>query len=457
LDEVSVDAMPPSRFDTILPAARSEQFGAALGRARTRLAGHTLWHVNSTEQGGGVAEMLQSLVGYLAGADITTRWLVIDGDPAFFDVTKRVHFRLHGAPGDGGCMTADDRDVYESSLGREERDAIRLVRPGDTVVLHDPQTVGLARTLRDAGASVIWSCHVGADAANEHTRDAWRFLMPYVSASHAQVFSRRQYIWDPLADASVVVIPPCIDAFSPKNTHLEPSEVTAILDAARVVPTGGHADATTGGAARMVEDGPVPPAAPIVTQVSRWDPLKDHAGVMEAFSLHVPAETGAHLVLAGPDPDAIADDPGSRSTFQALQAARDALEPSTRRRVHLACLPMTDVDRNALIVNALQRRADVVVQKSRAEGFGLTVTEAMWKGRPTVGSAVGGIQDQIEHGRAGWLVDPDDLPALGAAIVALLGDPASAAEMGRLARERVIDEYLVPTHLSRYLSLIDSV
>lgn len=455
MDEASVHPVRPDRFDAILPRRRSEEFAAVIRRARAQLAGHTLWHVNSAASGGGVAEILQSLVGYLVGAGISTRWLVIEGGRAFFDVTKRVHFQLHGAAADGGGLTAADRHAYEEALEGDRQEVARRVRPGDAVVLHDPQTLGLAQAFRDAGAVVVWSCHVGADSANDRTRDAWRFLMPYVEGTHAQVFSRSQYAWDGLPPAGVVIIPPCIDAFAPKNRHLDPDSVVAILDAAGVVPAGcGVADPGIAHPSRMVEDAPVPATAPIVTQVSRWDPLKDHPGVLAAFAGHVPPQTGAHLVLAGPDPDAIADDPGSAATFRALQAAREALDPSTRRRVHLACLPMTDVRENALIVNALQRRADVVVQKSRAEGFGLTVTEAMWKGRPTVGSAVGGIRDQIDHGRAGLLVDPDDLPAVGRAVVGLLGDPAAATEMGRAARERVIDEYLVPTHLARYLTLI---
>jgi trehalose synthase len=206
----------------------------------------------------------------------------------------------------------------------------------------------------------------------------------------------------------------------------------------------------------MIEKAPPPDAAPIVTQVSRWDPLKDHAGVMEAFC-HVPADLGAHLILAGPAPDGICDDPGSEAVLADLHDAWLGLDRDQQERIHLACLPMADVEENAAVVNALQRRSDIVVQKSLAEGFGLTVAEAMWKAKPTIGSRVGGIQDQIAHGQSGVLTDADDLPGLGDAITALLRAPDNAARIGRAAHERVRDEYLAPCYLARYLRLIESV
>jgi trehalose synthase len=208
----------------------------------------------------------------------------------------------------------------------------------------------------------------------------------------------------------------------------------------------------------LIEEGPLPIDAPVVTQVSRWDPLKDHEGLAQSFACAVPLELGAHLVLAGPSPDAVADDPEGSSSFRELCECTASLPEPARSRVHVACLPMDDIEENAAVVNALQRRSDVVVQKSLAEGFGLTVAEAMWKGRPTVASAVGGIRDQICDGVSGLLVDdPHDADGFGRAITSLLCDRGAADALGRSARESVVERFLAPTYLGRYLELIDQI
>lgn len=469
MNEMTVSPLPPERFDDVLPPQRAEEFGAGLAEARAALGGRTVWHVNSTGEGGGVAEVLQSVVGYLLGGGISSRWLVIDGSDDFFAVTKRLHFMLQGEGGVDGELDGAARQVYDDMLGAEGADVAELVGPGDPVILHDPQTIGLAPRLRARGAHVIWSCHIGADLPTGGTRAAWEFLRPYVGASEAQGFSRASHVWDVLDRSRVKIIPPCLDAFSPKNQHLDHPTVAAVLDRAGIVRHPGVAGrpsfdrgdgtrATVRRRARSLEDAPLGPDATIVTQVSRWDPLKDHLGVMNGFVRHVPAGTGAHLVLAGPDPDSIVDDPGSQDTFRELCAARSVLDPEQRSRVHIACLPMDDVGENAAIVNALQRRSEIVVQKSLAEGFGLTVAEAMWKGRPTIGTRVGGIQEQVDHGRTGWLVDdPCDLPAFGRGVTALLADRGGALALGRAGQEKVRDEYLAPRYLCRYLGLIGEV
>jgi trehalose synthase len=206
----------------------------------------------------------------------------------------------------------------------------------------------------------------------------------------------------------------------------------------------------------MVETGPLAPGDRYVLQVSRWDSLKDPIGVIEGFANHIAPHTDAHLVYAGPDVTAVADDPEGAEVYALARARREALPPAGRDRVHLALLPMEDFDENAVIVNALQRDADVVVQKSLAEGFGLTVAEAMWKHRPVVASRIGGIQDQIEHGVSGLLLDdPSDLAAYGAAVLELLADPARAAAMGDAAHERVRDRFLGTHSLLDYLALFE--
>ncbi|HEX3841270.1 MAG TPA: glycosyltransferase [Acidimicrobiales bacterium] len=459
--------LEPTRFDDVLKRAQAVTFARDLKLAAEELRGHTLWHVNSTATGGGVAEMLQSVLGYLQGGGVSTRWAVIDGDDEFFVVTKRIHHFLHGSKGDGGELGADERSALLSTLDRQAAALRELVQPGDVVILHDPQTVGFAPMLRGMGVPVIWSCHIGTDDPNEVTQQGWDFCMPFVQAADRVVFSRGSYVWNALDPQKVEIIPPCIDAFSPKNQWLEPDTVAAILSHSGIVPASpgmGVAPATfhrqdgisgtVYAEARMIEEQPIDPLARVVTQISRWDPLKDHQGLMDGFARFVPERLNAHLVLAGPSPDSVTDDPEGAETLDDLQVAWRQLPPESRGRVHIACLPMADVEENAAIVNSLQRRSQVIVQKSLAEGFGLTVAEAMWKEAPTVASAVGGIQDQIENGVSGILIDdPHDLAGFGEALTSLLGDPDRANALGRAAHESVRDRYLAPCYLARFLEL----
>jgi trehalose synthase len=468
MDESTIPALPPERFDAVLDPDACQEWSEILTSTRRAQGDATFWHINSTAAGGGVAEMLQSILGYLVGADLRVRWLVLEGNDDFFVVTKQLHHLLHGEPGEDGELPANAREIYEGALASEVKKIVELVQPGDTVVLHDPQTLGLAPALADRGTRTVWACHSGADTANDYSRSAWTFLQPYVERTDRQVFSRPQYVPDCLDDTRVAIIPPCLDAFSPKNQPLADDVVTAVLCAARVVdgessvvPEFVRQDQTPAKVttrAGMIETQPVPADAPIVTQVSRWDTLKDHAGVMRGFVEHVDESYGAHLVLAGPSPDSVTDDPEGSQVLADLRAEWEALPEQQRSRVHIACLPMDDLEENAAIVNALQRRSAVVVQKSLAEGFGLTVAEAMWKSRPTVGSRLGGIQDQIEHEVSGLLIDdPTDPSQLGAAVTTLLRDPELGKRMGETARKRVISCYLAPCHLTRYLELIASI
>jgi trehalose synthase len=204
----------------------------------------------------------------------------------------------------------------------------------------------------------------------------------------------------------------------------------------------------------MIEEGPLDARAPVVTQVSRWDRLKDPLGVIEGFVTHVDHAANAQLVLAGPEPASVTDDPEGADVLRSCIARWESLAPEVRQQIHLALLPMADAEENAAIVNALQRWSSIVVQKSLAEGFGLTVAEAMWKARPVVASRVGGIQDQIVDGENGVLVDPNDLAGFGAAVNRLLGDRSEARRMGASAQARVREEFLGVRHLTEYVDLL---
>ena len=235
LRDVEVARLDPGRFQAVLDPDACRRFLGRLELAAERLGGRRLWQVNSTEQGGGVAEMLHFLLGYLAGAGIDARWVVIEGNQEFFAVTKRVHHLLHGQPGDGGELDEPARASYRQTLKETLGELEQRVEPGDVVLLHDPQTAGLVPALKRQGATVIWSCHVGIDEPNDLARTAWDFLRPAVQEADAYVFSRAAYCWEGLDRARLAVIAPCIDAFAPKNQTLEPSTVDAILQAAGIL------------------------------------------------------------------------------------------------------------------------------------------------------------------------------------------------------------------------------
>jgi len=455
LQEVEVQALDVARLESLIGGERMSAFERAADEAHNALAGRTVLNINSAPKGGGVAEMLQTLLAYVRGAGIDARWLAIEGDPAFFAITKRIHNGIYGFPGDGGPLGAAERRHYEKVLRRNGEELRALVRPGDLVLLHDPQPLGLAGELKRAGAAVVWRCHIGRDEPNEFTRRAWEFIRPYGEQADLHVVSRASFA-PPFAPAGKVhVIPPSIDPFSAKNEPMSHRNVRLALGYVGLLDGDGsppvvpftRRDGSPGRINRhvdIVQSGPAPgDETPLVVQASRWDRMKDMAGVMDAFAHHLDPSLGAHLVLVGPAVKGVADDPEAVAVFDECLEQWRALPHAVRGRIHLACVPMSDPDENAAIINALQRQATVVTQKSLAEGFGLTVTEAMWKSRPIVASAVGGISDQIADEQHGLLVDdPRDLAGFAESVL--------AAELGAAAHRRVLDEYLGDRHLEQY-------
>ncbi len=464
LQPVHVGALHLERFREVLDDDRFAALQEGVRRAREVFHGRAIWNLNSTARGGGVAEMLISLLAYARGAGIDARWTVISGDEAFFRVTKRLHNHLHGSEGDGGPLDDEARAAYERALEPNARELRDDLHAEDIVILHDPQTAGLIPGVADAGVPVVWRCHIGTDVPNDTAREAWRFLEPYVCRADAVVFSREAFEWEGLGGVPLHVIAPSIDAFAPKNQDLDEEAVTGILHCAGLVEgDGGHAvfthvDGSPGRVHRRAQvwrERPLRDGDRYLLQVSRWDRLKDPLGVIEGFAEHVAPRCDAHLVYAGPAVEAVSDDPEGRQVLEEAVRRRDDLGDDVRARVHLAALPMDDLQENAAIVNALQRRAAVVAQKSIAEGFGLTVAEAMWKGRPVVASRIGGIQEQIVDGESGRLLDdPRDLERFGALVAELLTDAEEAERMGASARERVRDEFLGARHLLQYLDLL---
>ena len=468
LRAVEVPRRPVSLLEPVIGASRYQTLGRAANLVRDMLAGRTVWNVNSTATGGGVAEMLQVLVGYVQDLDISVGWLVITGDAGFFAITKRLHNQIHGHLA-GGLLGAAEADHYAQMLAANAVELLARVRPGDVVLLHDPQTAGLAAPLAQAGARVVWRCHIGVDWEDEVTRAGWEFLRPHLAAAQAYVFSRQQYVpsWIPAGKAWI--IPPSIDPFSPKNQPLDPETVRAILvtlgvldgTAPSAVPLRftrrtGEEDTVTR-PATVIGEGLPGPGDPVLVQVSRWDRLKDMAGVMRGFADHVAPGGEGYLMLVGPAVTEVSDDPEGAAVYAECLLQWQGLTAAARARILLVTLPLEDIDENAAMVNALQRHATVIVQKSLAEGFGLTVAEGMWKGRPVIGSAVGGIIDQVAEGTGILLPDPADLEAFGAAACLLLGDRDQAAQMGQAAHAHVRENYLGDVHLMRYGRLLGTL
>ena len=369
------------------------------------LRGRCLQHINSTRIGGGVAEILSTLVPMLEEAGLETYWDVIDGTPGFFEITKSIHNALHGQR---EVLTPDMRKTF-LDVGMANRKKVR--NDADFVVIHDPQPLPLVLKKGKRKVKRIWRCHIDLSHADPFI---WGFLRRYVEICDASIFHLPEYTRDITIDQ--YIIPPAIDPLSPKNVELPEREVDLIVE-------------------RLGID----PELPLVAQVSRFDFLKDPVGVIEAYK-RVTRWHECQLVLAG---GAASDDPEGEKVLQAVFEAR-----GNDHRIHVLNLPPD----SHVEINAIQRKADVIVQKSLREGFGLVVTEAMWKGKPVIGGAVGGIKRQILHGISGYLVQSVEGTAYR--IRQLLASPEQARKMGEMGREYVKNNFLIPHLLRSWLSLL---
>ncbi len=350
-EEVRVAPISPDRLREVLDPPDWDDFEKHLARAGEVFEGRVIWMVNSTAAGGGVAEMLRSFLAYARGAGVNIRWLVMSGTPHFFQITKRIHNFLHGSSGDGGELGEAERAEYDAVCAANAEHIAALVRDTDIVLLHDPQTAGMVPRLKQTGAHTVWRSHIGAERPNELVQAGWDFLDEYLPQADACVFSRHAYIPDWANAIRTQVIQPSIDVFSPKNQDLGLDESRAILahvglaiDGTEAAPVYTRYDGTPGRVDRRCEvlsTGPPPSFDdPLVVQISRWDRLKDHAGVMAGFAEHVAPQSDAHLILAGPTVHAVADDPESAEVLDEVVAVWRELPHARRTRVHLACLPM---------------------------------------------------------------------------------------------------------------------
>jgi trehalose synthase len=456
------------------------QRGHALAES---LGSHKVWMLNSTETGGGVAEILQRLCSLLNDLGIDTRWLVLKPHRAdFFPITKALHNMLHGEPSEHSLEEC--QRVYDEVSRAAAEDLRAVVNRSDVLIVHDPQPLGVARYISEVHRPhLLWRCHIGVPEASEVRDRAWRFLSPYLEPYPRLLFSAEQYIPDEFFDRSGV-LSPGIDPLNHKNRGFSLYKAAGILRATGLLdgpetPPWARFEATAERfSGREWVRTPIPNLlfTPTIVQISRFDRLKGFEQLLEGFiRLIHPHDTDlerlklnteralselsmVQLILAGADPGGIADDPEGLAVLQGLTRRISALEPGVARRIHLVRLPMVDFRQNALMVNALQRVANVVVQCSLKEGFGLTATEAMWKTVPIVASAVGGLELQIRPGVDGHLIrDPMNPEDIADALLQPLLHPRRAESMAREAHSRVRLHFLVLNELAGWLTELERI
>ncbi|MHC4277000.1 MAG: glycosyltransferase [Planctomycetota bacterium] len=374
-----------------------------------RFGDRTVQNVNSTAVGGGVAEILSRMVPLLNELGVSTTWDVIKGGEHFFQVTKKLHNALHGRKEE---FTEDDWKVFEETT-KTNINAIDIT--GDVAFIHDPQPIGLIKKRpRHGNGRWVWRCHVDFSTPDP---TVWRFLKKFIEKYNASVFSAPQFS-KPLKTRQAL-ISPSIDPLSPKNKELDDPEIKGVLERFNIDPE-----------------------LPMMTQISRFDYLKDPVGVIEVYRI-VKKNIDCQLILAG---GGATDDPeGEAVLTQVREAAGD--DPD----IHVLLLPpASDIE-----INALQRASAVVLQKSLREGFGLTVAEALWKARPVVAGAVGGIPLQIAHKYSGLLSYTIEGTAFW--VKQILQNPEFGKKLGRNGREHIKNNFLITRHIREYLLLFHSL
>ncbi len=397
---------------TEAPAIQLDDYVPLLGQAEvdeirtlaSKLTGRTVQMVNSTAMGGGVAEILNRLIPLIQELGLDIRWDVITGGEAFFEITKSFHNALHGGPYQA---RQEDFDLF---LATNEQNRKRMKFDCEFVVIHDPQPIALIEARQGHEGHWLWRCHIDLSHPNQ---DVWSFLRPFVFRYDGALFSSPSF-------ARQLPIPqylayPSIDPLSDKNKDLDPEYVSSVLERFKIDPS-----------------------RPILTQISRFDRLKDPVGVVRAYQI-VKRYTDCQLVLAG---GGAADDPEGAVVLEEVKKVA-AGDPD----IFILDLPPT----SALEINALQRASTIIIQKSLREGFGLTVTEALWKKKPTVASAVGGIPAQVIHKHTGLLAHSVEGTAYQ--IRFLLSNPEMAQRLGEQGHEHVREHFLITSNVKRYLTL----
>ena len=399
----TVGALSPLKLADYAPVIGDGEIAEIQHLARA-LSGKRLKMVNSTAVGGGVAEILNRLVPLLNDVGLTTRWEVITGGEEFFAVTKAFHNALHGAPYQGRP------EWIAAFLNTNEANRQRMQFDEEFVVIHDPQPIGLVNSRDGAPGRWVWRCHIDLSHANQ---DVWEFLRPFVEKYDASLFSSPAFTHG--LSIPQFLFYPTIDPLADKNRDLEPEYIRKVL-----------------------EEFGIDAKRPIITQISRFDRLKDPVGVVQAYRL-VKKYHDCQLVLAG---GGASDDPEGEAVLAEVREAA-----GKDKDVHILNLPPWSHSE----INALQRGSTILVQKSLREGFGLTVSEALWKKKPVVASAVGGIPSQVIHKLTGMLVH--SVEGCAYQIRYLLSHPDFARQIGEYGHQHVRENFLITANLKRYLLL----
>jgi trehalose synthase len=394
-----------SRYEPVVGAGTLR----ALEALARKLRGHRIVMVNTTKTGGGVAEILHRVVVILNELGVPTTWEVMEGDDRFFGVTKRMHNALHGHV---EPLTDEDKEIYHE---RTRIEAERLALDGDLIFIHDPQPAALIQHRRKKGQHWVWRCHIDLSRRDPAY---WDFLQPFVSEYDAAVFSHIAFV--PPLTIPTYLVPPSIDPFANKNRDLSEHEIEGVLERLALTAAPGW-----------------------ITQISRFDRIKDPVGVIDAFSLVRNRRTQARLLLAGGGAD---DDPEGAEVLAEVRS-RAATVPGV---TVLELPPGSDLE-----INALQRASTVVLQKSLREGFALTVSEALWKRRAVVASAVGGIPLQVIHEQTGLLIHSIEGTALQT--IRLLDNPELRRSLGDEGRQHVRDNFLHTREVRDYLAVFASL
>ena len=397
--------------DIIGPVAYEEIMTLAKGLSQKRIL-----HLNSTATGGGVAELLKTLVPLTNSIGVTADWAVIRGAPEFFNISKMMHNSLQGK------HIPWSQEMWDIWRHYNEANAEDLVEAEyDFIVIHDPQPAGVLSFVKREKARPngrwIWRCHIDLTDAQE---DVWQTIKPSVELYDAAIFTLPEFIKDKLDGPEIIVSPPGIDPLSPKNAHLDEETIWNILSSAGIDRD-----------------------RPIMAQVSRFDPWKDPLGVMDAYRLVKASHKGIQLVLVA---SMAADDPEGWVYYE--KTLRHAGEDPD---IHFLTDPLGLG--NDVPVNAIQSAADAVLQKSLREGFGLTVTEALWKAKPVVAGNAGGIRLQVKDGETGYLTATTQECA--DRVLYLLRHPAEACRMGEAGKEHVRGNFLITRYLRDYLRLFN--
>ncbi len=380
-------------------------------RKARKLYGKHILHINSTYQGGGVAEMLQTLVPLMNDIGIDTGWRILHGNPDFFTITKKFHNSLQGEPLN---FTRIKKDLYAQA---NEHFSTYTHINHDCVIIHDPQPLPLINFYQK-NQPWIWRCHIDL---SDPQKDLWEFLKSYLIRYDTVIVSNKQYSRSDLP-VDHRIIPPAIDPLSPKNMGINDG----------LIP-------------KTLKHFGVPTDKPLITQISRFDKWKDPLGVLEVFNL-VKEKIDCRLVLCG---SMATDDPEGIEIYEKV---KEKTKPFMKNNDVI----LLTIENN-LLVNVLQRVSDVIIQKSTKEGFGLTVTEALWKGKPVIASNIGGIPLQIEDGVNGFLLPPNDLQGFAEKAIDILKDANLAKKLGEKGKEVVREKFLITRLLSDYLDLIQKL